>query len=70
MIPLEYQNMQTWIRLNNRILAEEDKKEPGGMVSHKSYINGARFVMKLLARQWAFDVKARRKLDETISRGR
>ena len=64
MIPLEYENLKTWIRIQNLILVKEDKDTPPSELIHKSYINGARFVVKLLSKQWAHDIIARRRKDE------
>ena len=64
MIPKEYQRLQLWIRLNNRVLVDMLKKTPAGEWWNKAYLRGGRHIVKQLARQWAYDVKQARRQDE------
>jgi len=68
MIPKEYQHLHMWIRMNNRILVEMQRNTSPGAVWNSGYIHGARYLLKQLARQWAYDVRARRKHEEKASR--
>lgn len=60
-IPLEAENLRQFIRLNNRAIVMLQREFNG---LSREYLWGARFVIKLLARQWAADVKARRHVGE------
>ena len=61
MIPLEYENLKTWIRIHNRILVNMGRRTPDPEIWNKGYIAGARYMVKMLSQQWAHDIIARRK---------
>lgn len=57
-VPLDMENLRQFILLNNRAIVALQRDPYSGCT--KEYLWGARFVIKLLARQWAYDIKARR----------
>ena len=68
MIPLEYENLKTWIRINNRIQCNMQKEMRKGDVWLSGYLAGGRDVLRHLSKQWAHDIIARRKYETNSGR--
>lgn len=64
MIPKDLQRLQLWIRIHNRIVVDMLRKTPEKEWWSKSYLHGARNMLRMLSRQWAYDVKQRRRDEE------
>ena len=64
MIPIEYQNMHLWLRINIRIIANALKTTRPGDLWNRAFLHGARHILVQLSKQWAHDVRVRRMMDE------
>ena len=65
MIPLEYENLKWFIRTENKAIlqAKRDTKQDE-LAQH--FYDGARYMLKQLAKRYARDIMIRRKYEATV----